>query len=593
MADISSVTNYFPIHKEGFVTTVGVGGVTSGGTTVPLTTTSGLTNGDVFVGLVKPGEDGEQCFTGIVDTSGSQITGVKWTTGSNQDHAAGSTIVDYVTSTSQNMQSTGVLVEHNQDGTHSDITATSITTDSLTITGSADAEGWAAVGNTVEFTSNDGNKQATYTISGVDKTGTLQEGMKIKLPRVTAPPTTSFSLDGSNDYYNDTSVNGMTFTDDFSVSAWVYLTAYQQGYIASRYNGTSGWEFRVDATGSIAMLGRNAGSGNFSRLSSYQSIPLNKWVHIAAQLDMSAFTATTTTSYIMIDGVDVPAAVDRGGSNPTTLVQAGNLEIGSVNGGTNPFPGYIDQVAIYSAKVTQADHLARMCGELTGSETNLISAYSDGSTTDLNTTNANNLTAQNGATTVTDSPFSSNEYGIITSVSFSTDTTLTVFHGSGVPVNENVTAPAYSIARTPYGFPADRGKWQIDTIIKSPLRQSSASSGVVYNPGGLTIKFPVGAWLYQHKVYISVNGSTDSEKDIAMALSTSPSSFSSGTEYLTYSYAYQQGTLAKNVISCPEIYFYEPTGASYYAAVGANGSATLTLVGFGGLSIMSVRCAYI
>jgi uncharacterized alpha/beta hydrolase family protein len=44
---------------------------------------------------------------------------------------------------------------------------------------------------------------------------------------------------------------------------------------------------------------RNGGAGNVSYLTSYQSIPLNKWVHIAAQLDMSAFTATTTTTSYM------------------------------------------------------------------------------------------------------------------------------------------------------------------------------------------------------------------------------------------------------------------------------------------------------
>jgi hypothetical protein len=67
-----------------------------------------------------------------------------------------------------------------------------------------------------------------------------------------------------------------------------------------------------------------------------------------------------------------------------------------------PFPGYIDQVAIYNAKVLQATILASMHQALTGSETSLISAYSNGSVTDLSA-NANNLTATNGATTVASS----------------------------------------------------------------------------------------------------------------------------------------------------------------------------------------------
>ena len=70
---------------------------------------------------------------------------------------------------------------------------------------------------------------------------------------------------------------------------------------------------------------------------------------------MSAFTNTPTTGYIMIDGVDVPATYTRGGTNPTALVQAGNIEVGAYNGGTNPFPGKIAQAFVSSAKITQAN----------------------------------------------------------------------------------------------------------------------------------------------------------------------------------------------------------------------------------------------
>lgn len=126
MATLTSVTKHFPKPKEGFITTLG-SSILAGAATVPLNSTTGLTNGDVFVGLIEPGETNQQCFTGTVDTGGNQITGVVWTTGSNVAHTAGVTIVDYVTSTTVGMISKGLLVEHNQDGTHSDITATSVT----------------------------------------------------------------------------------------------------------------------------------------------------------------------------------------------------------------------------------------------------------------------------------------------------------------------------------------------------------------------------------------------------------------------------------------------------------------------------------
>lgn len=125
-SNVSSVVKHFPQANEGFITTLG-STILSGAATVPLTTTSGLTNGSVFVGIIEPGVVGkEQTFTGTVDTSGTQITGVKWTRGSNTDHNAGVTIVDYVTGTHLNIMSKGIQEEHNQDGTHGNINADSL-----------------------------------------------------------------------------------------------------------------------------------------------------------------------------------------------------------------------------------------------------------------------------------------------------------------------------------------------------------------------------------------------------------------------------------------------------------------------------------
>jgi hypothetical protein len=133
-SDTSLVTNHFSTAAEGFVTTT-AGSVNSGATTVPLNTTAGLTNGKVFVGIIEPGTSGkEQTFTGLVDTSGSQITNVVWTRGTNTSHTAGVSVVDYVTGTQHNMTTKGMLVEHSQDGTHANITPDSVVTPTATVT---------------------------------------------------------------------------------------------------------------------------------------------------------------------------------------------------------------------------------------------------------------------------------------------------------------------------------------------------------------------------------------------------------------------------------------------------------------------------
>lgn len=147
--NVSSASSHFPKPQDGFTTTTS-GSISSGATTVGLNSTGSYSSGDVFVGIIEPGVSGkEQTFTGIVDTSGVQITGVKWTRGTNVAHSAGVTVVDYISATHLGLISKGILVEHNQAGNH-----TAITGDSLNVTGAVTtntiSEKTAANGVTVD-----------------------------------------------------------------------------------------------------------------------------------------------------------------------------------------------------------------------------------------------------------------------------------------------------------------------------------------------------------------------------------------------------------------------------------------------------------
>lgn len=361
--------------------------------------------------------------------------------------------------------------------------------------------GWTAFANTPNTVTYNGNRNYDLVFNSTDLTSSLSPGMKLQLTRTVAAPDQCADLEsGSSQYFSKTSPAGMTFTDDFVVSAWIKLESYTLGYIASRYNGTSGWALRQDASGQITLVGYNAGAANFRYVTSYASIPLNKWVHVTAQLDMSAHTATTTTSYVMFDGVDVAAFVGQGGTNPTALIQAGNLEIGSTNGGTGPFDGKLAQVAIFNAKVTQANMRTYMSQGLSGSETSLISAYSfDNAITDLNTTNANNLTANGGAAaTATDSPFANAvaagllEYAEINSVAFSTNTTVNVRVPDTcmIPTSGGVSAVSYSTQSNPYGLPYF-SRVLGRTIIMNTL-SSSGTSDYEYPGFSTTVYIPTG-----------------------------------------------------------------------------------------------------
>ena len=514
MPNLSGLTtNFFPTPNEGFTTTTSGPVDSSSDTVVPLNSVSGLTNGSIYTGLIDPGNAKERAFTGVVDTGGSQITSVVFTTGTNATHTTGATVVDYVTGTHIGQITKGIRQHANQDGSLIE----QAVRDALNL-GSVSTSGWEVEAELPDTITYNGNRSYTLVFNTTDLTDTLSEGMKLRLTRTVSAPTQCADLEsGSSQYFNKTSPAGMTFTDDFVVSAWVKMESYADMNVVSRFNGTSGWRLNIASDGRVNLQCYNAGAANYSQVLSYQSIPFGKWVHIAAQIDMSAFTATTTTSYIMIDGIDVPATVARGGTNPTALVQAGDLQVGASNT-TGYFDGKVAQVAIYNAKVTQATIRTSMSQTLSGSETSLISAYSlSNSINDLNTTNANNLTAQNSAVaTNVDSPFGNYlggtlEYGVVSSKpTFSTNTTVTVQvpEGCAIPTSGGISAVAYSTQGNPYLFPKRKEQWKLASILRTNSSTTSNATYGAFISGGYALTVPIGNWEVGHQHGALVNPTT-------------------------------------------------------------------------------------
>jgi hypothetical protein len=338
-----------------------------------------------------------------------------------------------------------------------------------------------------------GNRVYRIIFPAVDYSSVLSSDMRLRLERTVSAPTQSASANGTTQYYSKASPTGMGQTDDITVSIWIKPGAYVDSDLISRFNGTSGWELRMTGTGQIAFVGYNAGAANFSQVQSYQSVPLNEWTHITAQLDMSAFTNSPTTSYIMFNAADVPCAVSRGGTNPSALVAAGDFNIGAVNNGTRPFFGKLAQPAVYNAKVTQATIRGYMSQGLVGNETSTISAYSlSNSITDLNG-GTNNLTA-NGSLVATngDSPFGGQADSTISAV-FEYAKILSVASGivtvqasdiSMLPTTGGVAAVSYSSAYRPHGYPGDPTLGYSE--VRSNFAYTSTSDvdypGMVINP---------------------------------------------------------------------------------------------------------------
>lgn len=148
-------TNFFPDAENGFTSTT-AGSVASAATTVTLNSVAGYTNGEPAVFVIDPTDTTKkQTFTGIIDTSGVQVTSVVWTAGTNTTHALGATVVDYATATHIAMISKGIKVAHNQDGTHK--TSMVMVTPKVDVIG----ENTAATGVTIDGVLLKDNKVAT------------------------------------------------------------------------------------------------------------------------------------------------------------------------------------------------------------------------------------------------------------------------------------------------------------------------------------------------------------------------------------------------------------------------------------------------
>lgn len=143
--DISGVTdNFFPVAYGGFVDSL-ASTASAGATTVALTSLAEYSTGDTVVLCVNPGDAVlEAFFTGTVNSN--SVENVKWVggPGAAASHAAGAPVRDYVSAAGQSMMTKGIKQQHNDDGTHGGITATSVASSGAvsgtTVTGSGAGE---------------------------------------------------------------------------------------------------------------------------------------------------------------------------------------------------------------------------------------------------------------------------------------------------------------------------------------------------------------------------------------------------------------------------------------------------------------------
>lgn len=359
----------------------------------------------------------------------------------------------------------------------------------------ASAGGWISSSLTFTYSANDGGKEFVLTPSA-DPTSLLSAGMKFKVTRGTTPPTQCMAFTAaSSQSASKSSPSGITFTGNFACEAWIYLLSYPSATAAivgrdSAAGSASGWEFAVNTSGQLLLVFRNAsGSTSFT---TFQSLPLNRWVHVAA----AATVATPTVAFYM-NAVSVPGSSSA--TAATSVVQAStSLALGKGNNSTGYLNGYLSEVRVWSTAQTQANIKSNMAISLTGSESNLAALFQGNGNFNDKTSNANNLTANNSAiATQAANPYNATEYAVITKVA---SNAVTVFTGTDYTIPDmTLSSPYYSTSRAPNGGNWQRTHWVTENIQQATATKNTATSGTWQNTGASTgdfgqITLPIGEW---------------------------------------------------------------------------------------------------
>jgi Concanavalin A-like lectin/glucanases superfamily len=403
------------------------------------------------------------------------------------------------------------------------------------------AQGYNSLAVAPSAVTYNGNRSYSLTFPTTDYTAIISAAMRLRLIRTVTAPTRCTDLEsGSSQYFSKTSPAGLSFTTTYTCMAWIKLESYtgaSQGVIARRNADTEGWSLSILADGRVELYGLRIAANN-KVVQSYQSVPLGEWVHIAASMDMTA--GASTGGLIYIDGVLVPSVTTQTGT-ATALVQGTTaLVVGArKSAGSETFDGKIAQAAVFSTVLSDTTIRSYISQGLAGTETSLVSAYSFNSViTDLNTTSANNLSAVASAVaTNVDSPFSlgadlasgytagTTDFAIVSAKpTFSTNTTVVVQvpKGCTIPTSGGVASVDYSLVKVPYGFPCQKGRWQVGALLKTDTTQSSAVNGTWYNIASLQVAVPIGDWALGYFAAIYAQ-ETSGPIDIRTTLSTSSS----------------------------------------------------------------------
>jgi Concanavalin A-like lectin/glucanases superfamily len=179
-------------------------------------------------------------------------------------------------------------------------------------------------------------------------------------------------FNGSTDYLSVADNAAWYFTGDFTVEAWVYLTAYPSvaGTLLAQWVDSGGtdrnFSLTVTPTG-MPDFAMNRSATSYS-VTGATAIPLNTWTHVAGVLN-----GTSLKLYVNGTSVGTPATVAGSANNSTAP-----LGIGAYGNGSFKISGYISNARVVSGSAVYTANFTPSTTPLTAiTNTSLLTCQSN------------------------------------------------------------------------------------------------------------------------------------------------------------------------------------------------------------------------
>lgn len=191
-------------------------------------------------------------------------------------------------------------------------------------------------------------------VSGFGNHGTLSGSMTLDdwvISDNSRNPGYALDLDGTDDSINCGSKDIFDNLEVFTLSTWINVPDQNAKAIVNKWDGLFEWMFMIISTLRIRAIANYDGE-NAQSITDHDVLTANTWNHVVFTFDVNG----DAIIWVYIDGVKLTSYSTQTAATGTINDNSGfDLHIGSVDGTSNFFPGFIDDVRIYNRVLSPSE----------------------------------------------------------------------------------------------------------------------------------------------------------------------------------------------------------------------------------------------